>query len=142
MSSWLFKRRDDKNPRGRVCNVVNIKGINYKDFIREFGKPNEVDKQDWGRGQKDIWQFETPNGEKFDIYFDTSDYVINKMRKEKLKSHGPVKIEDIDEFKIQGSIEQIAMLKMYLHFVFGIDELERFDRERTFEYLFERWNDR
>lgn len=140
ISSWLFKDRDIKNTRGRACNVVDIRGINYKDFVREFGKPNKKFTENYSDCAR--WNFETPNGEKFNIYFDTSDYITNKIRREKLDRHGPVDIEDIDEFTIRGSMGQITMLKMYFHFIYGVGDLERLDREKTFDYLFKEWNDR
>lgn len=101
--SWLFKKRDDKNPRGRTCNVVDVEGINYKDFVRHFGKPTNEEKDKWRRHH--VWQ-------------------THKLRNEQLPSVPRPEIEDIDLLTIQGSIEQITPLKMFLLFEFGLGDMK------------------
>ncbi len=129
---WLFNERIPGG--GRVCNVTNMKGINYKDFVRAFGEPDKVVDDEFTSYRE--WQFQTPSGENFDIYYDSSNFVINKIQREKLKSHGRVKIEEVDELTIQGSIKQIALLKTFLHYEFGTEELSAVYKTRAFEYIF------
>lgn len=124
---WLVKKISNIN--GLVCSVLDIDGIPYNDFCELFGQPHEIEKN------KSSWLFELFNGIKIQIRYNEADYVIRRMNKLNLRSHSPVKIEDVDYLSIMGDTRYTVLFCSYLKSLFSLS-LEDKDRIKSIKAVF------
>lgn len=120
----------EKERSGITCSVFHVDNILYNDFVEEFGRPH------FTKDGNAEWLYKMYNGEKISIKYDKNNFILNKMRRLKLKSHGGVSLKEIDELEVMGSRDSVEIFISILLFLFPLSRSDYGNRHTSIKKVF------